>query len=74
MSQSQPKKPNVFQRFLRWLFGSPFQDMGEPFGDTVPPEIRKFEAESVEIAQAPHGDVLPKSELHHHEQPQSNHE
>ena len=72
MSQSQ--KPNVVQRFLRWIFGSPFKDMGESFCDTVPPEMRKFEAESAEIAQMPHGDVMPKGEHHHHEQPRSGHE
>jgi hypothetical protein len=48
--------------------------MGEPFGDTAPPEMRKFEAESAEIVQMPRGDVMPKGEHHHHEQPRSGHE
>ncbi len=64
MSPSRHKKPNVIQRFLRWLFGTPFEDMGEPFGDPVPPEVHKFEAETEEITHIPRGDVLPKSARH----------
>jgi hypothetical protein len=64
MSQSRHKKLNGVQRFLRWLFGTPFEDMGEPFGDPVPPEIRKFEAESEEITHLPRGEVMPKGTQH----------
>jgi hypothetical protein len=64
MSPSRHKKPNVLQRFLRWLFGAPFEDLGEPFGDPVPPEVRKFQAESEEITHVPRGDALPDSPHH----------
>jgi len=58
MSRSRHKKPNVVQRFLRWLFGAPFEDLGKPFGDPVPPEIHKFEAESEEITHLSRGDLM----------------
>jgi|MudIll2142460700_1097286.scaffolds.fasta_scaffold1932563_2 hypothetical protein len=64
MSPSQPKKSNRIQRFLRWLFGTPFEDLGEPFGDPVPPEMHKFEAESDEITHLSRGEVMPKSTHH----------
>lgn len=68
MSHSRPNKsrskPNRVQRFLRWLFGTPFEDLGEPFGGTVPPEIRKFEAESEEIAHLSRGTFMPQGEHH----------
>ena len=35
-------------RFARWLFGSPFRDLPPAFGNTVPPELRAFEAEAAE--------------------------
>jgi hypothetical protein len=69
MSQSQPKKLGAVRRFLRWIFGAPFKEMGEPFGDPVPPEMRKFEAESAEISNMPRGDVMPKGEHHHSRRP-----
>lgn len=68
MSPFQPKKANRILRFLRWLFGAPFEDLGEPFGDPVPPEVHKFEAESNEITHMPRGEVMPKST--HHTRPQ----
>ena len=64
MSQSRHRKPTAVRRFLRWLFGTPFEDLGEPFGDPVPPEIHKFEAESEEMARVPRGDVMPKGTQH----------
>ncbi len=33
------------QRLVRWLFGAPVQNLPTGFGDTVPPEVAKFEAE-----------------------------
>ncbi len=45
------------QRFLRWLFGSPFQSMSDVIGDPVPPELRAFEARSEEIVHHPNGQV-----------------
>jgi hypothetical protein len=38
------RKTGRLQRFLRWLLGSPFQDLSDAFGDPVPPEQRVFEA------------------------------
>ncbi len=66
MSQSQPRKsrPNLIQRFLRWLFGAPFKDLGEPFGDPIPPEMHKFEAEADEMTHVPRGTVMPKGTQH----------
>jgi hypothetical protein len=44
-------KPSLVNRFVRWLFGAPFQNLPPEFGDTVPPELRVFEEEA---AQAQH--------------------
>jgi hypothetical protein len=38
------KRPGRIQRFLRWLFGSPFENISDVIGDPVPPELRAFEA------------------------------
>jgi hypothetical protein len=43
------EKSNWVRRFLRWLFGSPFKELPPEFGDTVPPELRVFEAEAEEV-------------------------
>lgn len=37
------------RRFMRWLFGSPFRDLPEGFGEPMP-EIRAFE-EEMEMTQ-----------------------
>ncbi len=39
-------RPGWTNRFVRWLFGAPFQNLPPEFGDTVPPELRVFEAEA----------------------------
>lgn len=44
------KKPGRVQRFLHWLFGSPFENQTDVIGDPVPPELRAFEARSAELA------------------------
>ena len=41
-----PRVKSYPGRFARWLFGSPFRDLPPAFGDTVPPELRAFEAEA----------------------------
>jgi hypothetical protein len=50
------KIQNAFRSYLRWVwhsirwfFSAPFQDLPPAFGDTVPPELRAFEAEVNEI-------------------------
>lgn len=35
-------------RFVRWLFGAPFRYLPRPFGDSVPADLRVFEAEQIE--------------------------
>ena len=61
------KKPGRVQRFLRWMFGAPFQDMSDAFGDSMPPEMRAFEARSEEIVTHSKGRVA-SARLHssHH--------
>jgi hypothetical protein len=47
----------IFQRFIRWLFGAPFEELPSEFGDPVPPELRQFEAETEEVQHHPQGSV-----------------
>ena len=35
-------------RFVRWLFGSPFRGLPRPFGNPVPPDLEAFEARAKE--------------------------
>jgi len=51
---------------LRWFFGAPFQELPPEFGDTVPPELRDFEAETEEAQQHVEGDA-PQPPLPHHQ-------
>ena len=44
-------------RFVRWLFGSPFRELPPAFGNTVPPELRAFEAEAAEAGRRGLGGV-----------------
>lgn len=57
------------KRFARWLFGAPFQKLPPQYGNTVPPELQRFEAEAEEAghhglgrvaAQVPSHDVKVK--------------
>jgi hypothetical protein len=49
------------QRFVRWLFGIPFQNLPSAFGDTVPSELRVFEAQAKEMQHHPSGHVSTPS-------------
>jgi hypothetical protein len=49
------------QRLVRWFFGSPFQELPPEFGDTVPPDLRAFEADAEEAQHHPRGSVQPSS-------------
>lgn len=49
MTDAYEKKSHWIRRFVRWLFGSPFEELPPEFGDPVPPELRVFEAEVEEI-------------------------
>ena len=45
------------QRFVRGLFGIPFQNLPPAFGDTVPSELRVFETQAKEMQHHPSGHV-----------------
>lgn len=58
-------------RFVRWLFGSPFRGLPQPFGNPVPADLLAFEAYADEAARhgiggiatpvpAPHRKSRPK--------------
>ncbi len=36
------------KRFMRWLLGGPFRRLPATFGDTVPADLRAFQAEAEE--------------------------
>jgi hypothetical protein len=57
------EKSNWVKRFLRWLFGSPFEELPPEFGDTVPPELRAFEAEAEEAQHYVQERELPPSSI-----------
>jgi hypothetical protein len=57
------------QRFLRWLFGAPFQGLPSEFGDPVPPELRVFEATAEEAQHRAQGSVLPPAVPPEHTRP-----
>jgi hypothetical protein len=57
-------KTGWVQRFLRWLFGSPFQALPPEFGDPVPPDLKAFEAESEEIEHRARTEELPSQSAH----------
>lgn len=40
--------------FMRWLFGSPFKALPQPYGDTVPSDLRVFEAQQEEAQHHAH--------------------
>jgi hypothetical protein len=48
------------RRFLRWLFGAPFQELPPEFGDPVPAELRVFAAKVAEIQHHPQSQI-PRS-------------
>jgi hypothetical protein len=58
------KKPGWIQRFVRWLFGSPFRELPPEFGDPVPPELRVFEAQAEEAQHQARGDIPPLPPVH----------
>ena len=50
------------RRFLRWLFGAPFEQLPLEFGDLVPPDLRAFQSRTEEIEHRPLGTVSPVSD------------
>jgi len=57
------------QRFVRWLFGSPFQELPSEFGDPVPPELRVFEAEAEETQHQARGKMPSVARRHEQTKP-----
>lgn len=53
------------QRFLRWLFGAPFQELPPEFGDPVPAELHVFAAKVAEIQHRPQSQIPRPSPGHH---------
>lgn len=51
------------QRFMQYLFGTPFQKLPSEFGDPVPVEWRVFEARTEEVQHRPEGNLLSPSPL-----------
>jgi hypothetical protein len=51
---------SAVKKFSRWLLGAPFQELPPEFGDTVPSELRIFEAEAEERQHHPRGKVSPR--------------
>lgn len=55
------------QKFLRNLLSAPFQELPPEFGDTVPPELRVFEAEAEERQHHPRAMVSTRSSGQHYQ-------
>jgi hypothetical protein len=47
------------QNLVHWFFGAPFRQLPPEFGDTVPPDLRAFEAEAEELQHYPRESVQP---------------
>ena len=52
------KRTVRLQRFLQWLFGSPFENMSDVIGNPVPPELRVFFARVDEMQSHPDGKAV----------------
>jgi hypothetical protein len=55
------------QKFLRKLLSAPFQELPPEFGDTVPSELRVFEAEAEERQHYPHSPVSARPSVRHYQ-------
>lgn len=45
------------KRFVRWLCRRPFEQLPPQYGSTVPPELRRFEAQAEETGRRGLGQV-----------------
>jgi len=54
------------QKFLRNLLSAPFRELPPEFGDTVPPELRVFEAEAEERQHHPSSTVSAHPSTRHY--------
>jgi hypothetical protein len=52
-------------RFARWLFGSPFRVLSPLYGNTVPTELRLFEAQAEEARHHGLGGVAVQPTVPH---------
>jgi len=55
------------QKFLRKLLSAPFQELPSEFGDTVPPELRVFEAEAEERQRHPRSRISSRRSVRHYQ-------
>lgn len=66
------KNQNAVRSYLRWVwsliqrfFSAPFQDLPPAFGDTVPPEMRAYEAQVEDIQHQAVGMVSSRKSRGH---------
>jgi len=52
-------------RIVRWLCGSPFRELPPAFGNTVPPELQRFEAEAEDALRHGLGGVAAPVPVRH---------
>jgi len=62
MSEPQASWP---RRFIRWLFGGPFQQLPPQFGSTVPPDLQQFEETAENATRQGVGQVARSAPVHH---------
>ena len=55
----------LVRRFVRWLFGGPFQKLPPQYGNTVPPDLQRFEAEADKASRQGLGGVATGMPSHH---------
>ncbi|GAB4542184.1 MAG: hypothetical protein Kow0063_33820 [Anaerolineae bacterium] len=60
-----PAKHGWLERFLRWLFGAPFQELPPEFGDPVPAELRVYEYQAEEAQHHPSSKISTPTSDHH---------
>ena len=53
------------RRFIRWLFGGPFQQLPPQFGSTVPPDLQRFEETAEDADRRGFGTVAQRAPMHH---------
>ena len=53
------------KRFIRWMFGGMFQRIPPPYGNVVPPELQRFEAEAEDARHHGVGDGGRAPRIHH---------
>ncbi|HHX43827.1 MAG TPA: hypothetical protein GX714_07575 [Chloroflexi bacterium] len=56
---------DALRRLVRWLFGSPIEELPPEFGDPRPPDLRAFESEleaRKEVQQPRHDHIPPRDD------------